>query len=246
LSQMVKPEVLEHRGDRGWHELLRARRSHRATRLCHQRQRCQGLDDELRPLRYAHRLDRQPLAARFPGQWLQAESGLHQNWMRDYDPTTGRYIQPDPLGLVDGASVYGYAWQKPGRWIEPTGENPLVAVWGAFEGCMATPACAAGVAAIVAGGIVAQETLPDEGEQCSSCPPCTPYPAGTIGYRLDRGHTHFPAGDPHLNLYTVNQAPNCKCRWNAGSTVGKAVDPPPMLGWVDISPYRPGLPPLSP
>ena len=44
---------------------------------------------------------------RFPGQWFQSESGLHQNWMRDYDPTTGRYIQADPLGLVDGASVYG-------------------------------------------------------------------------------------------------------------------------------------------
>ena len=28
------------------------------------------------------------IALRFPGQWFQAESGLHQNWMRDYDPTT--------------------------------------------------------------------------------------------------------------------------------------------------------------
>ncbi|NSX55519.1 RHS repeat domain-containing protein [Parasulfitobacter algicola] len=27
---------------------------------------------------------------RFPGQWFQSESGLHQNWMRDYDPTTWR------------------------------------------------------------------------------------------------------------------------------------------------------------
>ncbi|HLQ18516.1 MAG TPA: hypothetical protein VK146_06005 [Tabrizicola sp.] len=25
---------------------------------------------------------------RFPGQWFQSESGLHQNWMRDFDPTT--------------------------------------------------------------------------------------------------------------------------------------------------------------
>ncbi|WP_349775081.1 RHS repeat-associated core domain-containing protein [Frigidibacter sp. SD6-1] len=50
------------------------------------------------------------------------ESGLHQNWMRDYDPTTGRYIQADPLGLVDGASVYGYAGQNPGRFIDPRGE----------------------------------------------------------------------------------------------------------------------------
>ncbi|OYU17828.1 MAG: hypothetical protein CFE34_13740 [Rhodobacteraceae bacterium PARR1] len=61
--------------------------------------------------------------ARFPGQWFQSESGLHQNWMRDYDPTTGRYIQADPLGLIDGASVYGYVRQNPGRWIDPRGED---------------------------------------------------------------------------------------------------------------------------
>jgi RHS repeat-associated protein len=59
---------------------------------------------------------------RFPGQWFQSESGLHQNWMRDYDPTTGRYLQADPLGLVDGASVYGYVGQNPGRSADPTGE----------------------------------------------------------------------------------------------------------------------------
>jgi RHS repeat-associated protein len=66
---------------------------------------------------------------RFPGQWFQSESGLHQNWMRDYDPTTGRYLQADPLGLVDGASVYGYALGNPGRWVDPTGEAiPLAPV----------------------------------------------------------------------------------------------------------------------
>jgi len=59
---------------------------------------------------------------RFPGQWFQLESGLHQNWMRDYDPTTGRYMQADPLGLVDGASVYGYARQNPMRYTDPRGE----------------------------------------------------------------------------------------------------------------------------
>jgi uncharacterized protein RhaS with RHS repeats len=41
--------------------------------------------------------------------------------MRDYDPTTGRYIQADPLGLVDGASVYGYARQNPVKWTDPKG-----------------------------------------------------------------------------------------------------------------------------
>jgi uncharacterized protein RhaS with RHS repeats len=41
--------------------------------------------------------------------------------MRDYDPTTGRYLQADPLGLVDGASVYGYVGQSPLRNIDPKG-----------------------------------------------------------------------------------------------------------------------------
>jgi RHS repeat-associated protein len=68
-----------------------------------------------------------PPTARFPGQWFQSESGLHQNWMRDYDPTTGRYLQADPLGLVDGASVYGYANQSPMMYVDPNGENPVLA-----------------------------------------------------------------------------------------------------------------------
>ena len=63
---------------------------------------------------------------RFPGQWFQLESGLHQNWMRDYDPTTGRYMQADPLGLVDGASVYGYARQSPMRYTDRRGERVYI------------------------------------------------------------------------------------------------------------------------
>lgn len=60
---------------------------------------------------------------RFPGQWFQTETWLHQNWMRDYDPTLGRYLQADPLGLVDGANVYGYALQNPGRYTDLRGEQ---------------------------------------------------------------------------------------------------------------------------
>ncbi|MEQ1714319.1 MAG: RHS repeat-associated core domain-containing protein, partial [Hyphomicrobium sp.] len=61
------------------------------------------------------------LNARFPGQWFQVESGLHYNWHRHYDPTIGRYTQPDPLGFVDGPSVYAYARNAPGQWIDPFG-----------------------------------------------------------------------------------------------------------------------------
>ncbi|MGE0875508.1 MAG: RHS repeat-associated core domain-containing protein [Burkholderiales bacterium] len=37
---------------------------------------------------------------RFPGQYADKETGLHQNYFRDYSADLGRYVQPDPLGTV--------------------------------------------------------------------------------------------------------------------------------------------------
>ncbi|MEQ1694533.1 MAG: RHS repeat-associated core domain-containing protein [Hyphomicrobiaceae bacterium] len=62
------------------------------------------------------------LNARFPGQWFQSETTLHYNWHRHYDPTLGRYTQPDPLGFVDGPSVYGYAGGSPEAFVDQDGE----------------------------------------------------------------------------------------------------------------------------
>ncbi|WP_037861778.1 DUF6531 domain-containing protein, partial [Streptomyces sp. NRRL S-241] len=45
---------------------------------------------------------------RYPGQILDPETGLHYNFNRFYDPTTGRYISPDPLGLAPSPNHYGY------------------------------------------------------------------------------------------------------------------------------------------
>jgi RHS repeat-associated protein len=61
------------------------------------------------------------LDARLPGQWFQLETGLHYNWHRHYDASLGRYTQPDPLGFVDGPSVYGYAGGSPQHWVDPDG-----------------------------------------------------------------------------------------------------------------------------
>ncbi len=61
------------------------------------------------------------LDARFPGQWFQLEAGLNYNWHRHYDPTTGRYTQPDPLGFVDGPSVYAYVKNVPQGSVDPEG-----------------------------------------------------------------------------------------------------------------------------
>ncbi len=58
---------------------------------------------------------------RFPGQWAEGETGLLQNWHRDYDPPLGRYIEADPLCLDAGQSLYGYVRQDPLGWIDPEG-----------------------------------------------------------------------------------------------------------------------------
>ena len=40
------------------------------------------------------------LQLRFPGQYQDPATGLYYNYYRDYDPSLGRYVQSDPLGLV--------------------------------------------------------------------------------------------------------------------------------------------------
>jgi RHS repeat-associated protein len=59
---------------------------------------------------------------RLPGQYYDAESELHYNLYRDYDPLRGRYLQPDPLGLKDGLNHYIYVKNNPVILIDPTGE----------------------------------------------------------------------------------------------------------------------------
>ena len=59
---------------------------------------------------------------RFPGQYLDAETGLHYNDRRYYDPDTGRYTSRDPLGFEGGINLYAYAGASPSRHTDPTGE----------------------------------------------------------------------------------------------------------------------------
>ncbi|MEW8139734.1 MAG: RHS repeat-associated core domain-containing protein, partial [Candidatus Thiodiazotropha endolucinida] len=59
---------------------------------------------------------------RFPGQYYDQETNNYYNYFRDYDPSTGRYVQEDPIGLRGGYNTYIYVHDNPLRYIDPTGE----------------------------------------------------------------------------------------------------------------------------
>lgn len=69
------------------------------------------------------------LNLRFPGQYYDAESGLHYNYFRDYDPGLGRYIESDPIGLLGGSNIFSYADQNPLFKTDPRGLIPLPIVF---------------------------------------------------------------------------------------------------------------------
>jgi RHS repeat-associated protein len=52
-------------------------------------------------------------ALRFPGQQADPDTGFAYNYFRDYDPTLGRYIQADPIGLAGGINRYAYVGGNP-------------------------------------------------------------------------------------------------------------------------------------
>jgi RHS repeat-associated protein len=57
---------------------------------------------------------------RFPGQYQDPETGLHYNHHRYYDPATGRYLSPDPLGLAPAPNPHSYV-PNPTSQADPLG-----------------------------------------------------------------------------------------------------------------------------
>jgi len=124
------------------------------------------------------------LPLRLPGQYYDAESGLHQNNFREYDPNIGRFPESDPIGLEGGINTYAYVEGSPLSSIDSLGlqslalcANPANAAACAAAG-IGPSANTAGsitraVTTLIGGAAAASQTSSTEE---SHCPPDTKKP----------------------------------------------------------------------
>lgn len=99
----------------------------------------------------------QPL--RLPGQYADAETGLHYNRFRYYDPSLGRYITRDPVSYLAGLNLYNYSSNNPVNDADPLG------LWPSLSGVKnfikkAAPIVAAVAVGVAVGVLLAPVALP--------------------------------------------------------------------------------------
>jgi RHS repeat-associated protein len=111
---------------------------------------------------------------RYPGQYADGESGLFYNYFRSYDARTGRYSQPDPIGLDGGWNRFGYVDGNPLGLTDPFGLNPAA---GCALGAWAGPiGCGTGAAIGTAAALAAILSTPGDTSK-SEAPPAICKPA---------------------------------------------------------------------
>ena len=74
------------------------------------------------------RLSAEKVFLRYPGQWVSdafrvtgTQQDVVHNVNRWYEPATGRYSRPDPLGLRGGINLFAYVASRPTSLIDPLG-----------------------------------------------------------------------------------------------------------------------------
>ncbi|MGN7915898.1 RHS repeat-associated core domain-containing protein [Lysobacter sp. 22409] len=122
---------------------------------------------------------------RFLGQSFDAATGLNYNYFRNYDATTGRYVQSDPIGQAGGLGTFVYANAKPLEYMDRLGLSPHLVATAMLEGLVA--GCISGCVGAVVGdftkcvakGVWQRRDIGrDSLNQCSS--ECTPDPCSAL------------------------------------------------------------------
>ncbi|HEV7859654.1 MAG TPA: DUF4123 domain-containing protein [Pyrinomonadaceae bacterium] len=97
----------------------------------------------------------QPL--RLPGQYEDAETRLHYNRFRYYDPSLGRYLTRDPASYLSGLNLYLYCSNNPVNDADPLG------LWPSWSGVKNFVKKAAPIVAAVAVAAIVVATAPVSG-----------------------------------------------------------------------------------
>ena len=66
---------------------------------------------------------------RLQNQYANRETGLHYNFLRYYEPSSGRFINQDPIKLFGDANLYFFATDSQ-IWIDPYGLWSLLKLSG--------------------------------------------------------------------------------------------------------------------
>ncbi len=61
---------------------------------------------------------------RFSSKQYQPNTGMYSYGYRFYEPSLQRWINQDPMGEEGGINLYGFNYNDPVNYVDPTGENP--------------------------------------------------------------------------------------------------------------------------
>ncbi|HZM33818.1 MAG TPA: RHS repeat-associated core domain-containing protein [Burkholderiales bacterium] len=163
------------------------------------------------------------LPLRLPGQYFDKETNLHYNYFRDYDPSIGRYVESDPIGLEGGLNTYAYGLASPIANIDPIGLEvrllcrPVRVPFKEYMHCFVYVTCPEEGWRFTLSLFGNEQRGPTTGDKAWSLP-------GVPGARDD------PTAGSQVNRYNqrINPSGNCNCGYER-SVIGRFSAAPQTL-----------------